>query len=89
MGRTQCRGLAPCGNMLPGLEWGRQGGGNVEGAAGWFQGLICVSACAGGEGVSSVKQSLGFPSCSCFLGAGDQRALKWADCIEICINTIL
>lgn len=52
-----------------------------------FQGLICVSRSADQEGVSGVQQSLGFSSCSCFLGMGNQRALKWADFIKICINT--
>lgn len=75
--------------MLAGLEWGKQEEGNVERAAGWFQGLIPMSRSAVQEGVSGVKQSLGFPSCSCFLGVGNQRPLKLADFIKICINTTL
>lgn len=48
-----------------------------------------VSRSAAQEGVSGVKQSLGFPNCSCFLGAGNQRPLKWADFVKICISTTL
>lgn len=61
----------------------------MERAAGWFQGLICLSRSAVQEGVPGVKLNLGFPSCSCFLGAGNQRALKWVDFIKICINSTL